>query len=453
MAKIFVDLDSVLTNFDKAIDNIGASKKEGAQFWAAINKAGKEFWSTMEWMPDGKELWKAVEIYKPTILTAPTRHKDSIEGKKEWLYKNLPEVPYLIDQDKAAHAGKNKILIDDREKNIKKWEEAGGIGILHKDAKTTIDKLNKALGSIEKTAMAESTPKTPPKVPWYPKDVRGGRPEKIVVPKKGPGSFKREKDWRKGVVAMDIVTEKLDSLANTLESKGLVKQAAGIDVISNTLEVDSSDDIRDVMADVTVDGSENFGEIEGAQELIAASDYYLEDAMQQVEAADMEIEAAKKKKKKWIKGINLEKGRLGKYKKKGESMAQAAARALRSDDPSVRGMGSFYVAMHGKKEEMEAESCQKDAGMETEARVLPKKKDRPAPVFPKESPKVKDDKDHFPIPDAAHGRNALARVNQYGEVPSWYDGSLSDLKDAVVKAVKGKFPDIEVEEEKFEPEE
>jgi 5'(3')-deoxyribonucleotidase len=329
MAKIYLDLDGCITNFDKAIEKIGVSKKDGAKFWVTINKAGTKFWSEMEWMPDGKQLWKAVEIYKPTILTAPSNHKDSITGKKEWLDKNLPEVPYLIDQDKAAHAGKNKILIDDREKNIKKWEEAGGIGILHKDAKTTIDKLNRALGSIEKTAMAESTPKTPPKVPWYPKDVRGGRPDKIVVPKKGPGSFKREKDWRKGIVAMSIVTEKLDLLASTLESKGLVKQATEIDVISNTLD-----------------------------------------------------------------------------------------------------------------------SC-----METEAKVLPHTKDRPAAIFPKESPKVKDDKDHFPIPDKNHGQNALARVNQYGEVPSWYDGSLSELKAAVVRAVKGKFPGIEVEEEKFKPEE
>lgn len=134
-------------------------------------------------------------------------------------------------------------------------------------------------------------------------------------------------------------------------------------------------------------------------------------------------------------------------------MAQAAARALRSDDPSVRGMGSFFVAMHGKKEEMEAEACQKDAGTEVEARVLPHTKNRPAPIFPKGSPKVKDDNDHFPIPDKNHGQNALARINQYGEVPSWYDGSLSELKAAVVKAVKGKFPGIEVEEEKFKPEE
>lgn len=83
------------------------------------------------------------------------------------------------------------------------------------------------------------------------------------------------------------------------------------------------------------------------------------------------------------------------------------------------------------------------------ARVLPKKKDRPSPIFPRESPNVLDNKDHFPIPDLAHARNALARVNQYSEVPSWYKGTLEELRKKVVKTVKSKFPSIKIDEEKF----
>lgn len=323
LMRLYVDLDSVLTDFNKALSNIlGRPVKEDfgndPRIWAAITKAGEWFWSEMNWMPDGRELWEAIEIYKPTILSAPSRHKDSIIGKKEWLKNNLPNIPYIIDQDKASHADKDSILIDDREKNIKKWEEAGGIGILHKDAKSTIDKLKRVLGSIKEAKWVPS-PNRDKKV--YIPSIRGGREEKVIEPKKGP--YKREKFKIKDIEAntMDIITEKLDSIANTLEFKGLIKQAIEVDILANTLEV--------------------------------------------------------------------------------------------------------------------------------EAKVLPHKKDRPAPIFPKESPKVKDDKDHFPVPDAAHGRNALARVNQYGEVPSWYDGSLSELKDAVVKAVSEKFPGIEIEKEKF----
>lgn len=41
-------------------------------------------------------------------------------------------------------------------------------------------------------------------------------------------------------------------------------------------------------------------------------------------------------------------------------------------------------------------------------------------VFPAEHPKVKDDKDHFPITNKAQAQNALARANQYSEAPEWY---------------------------------
>jgi len=315
--KIYCDLDGVLTDFNKMLSKVLHRPMKGEfgndpKIWGAITKAGKPFWVDMEWMPDGRQLWEAVEMYEPTILTAPTRHKDSIEGKKEWLAENLPDVPFIIDQDKASHAEKGDILIDDREKNIKKWEEAGGVGILHKDTETTIDKLKKALGSMDKDAGWITT--TEGKRTWIDTSRGKTRPSKPIKPEKGPGSYKREKDWRKVITALDLI-------ANDLESKGLVREAERVDILSNTLEVESKE--------------------------------------------------------------------------------------------------------------------------------LPHKKNRPAPVFPKESPKVKDDKDHFPIPDSAHGRNALARVNQYGEVPSWYDGSLEELKAAVVKAVHSKFPGIEVEKEKY----
>ena len=40
---------------------------------------------------------------------------------------------------------KNSILIDDREKNIREWEKAGGIGILHTSTKDTLRKLKRII--------------------------------------------------------------------------------------------------------------------------------------------------------------------------------------------------------------------------------------------------------------------------------------------------------------------
>jgi hypothetical protein len=58
--------------------------------------------------------------------------------------------------------------------------------------------------------------------------------------------------------------------------------------------------------------------------------------------------------------------------------------------------------------------------------------------------KAKDKKDHFPINDEAHARNALARVKQYSSKPEWWNGSLKGLQDLVARKVKAKYPKIDV---------
>lgn len=67
-------------------------------------------------------------------------------------------------------------------------------------------------------------------------------------------------------------------------------------------------------------------------------------------------------------------------------------------------------------------------------------------IFPADSSSVNDNKGHFPIPDVEHGRNAIARVNQYTSLPKWYDGNmnLKQLVEHVVNEVHKKFPSIEV---------
>ena len=65
-------------------------------------------------------------------------------------------------------------------------------------------------------------------------------------------------------------------------------------------------------------------------------------------------------------------------------------------------------------------------------------------VFPAEHPKVKDNQDHFPINSAAQARNALARVNQASKAPTWWKGTVQEMVNAVVRAVKKEYPSIEV---------
>jgi len=65
-------------------------------------------------------------------------------------------------------------------------------------------------------------------------------------------------------------------------------------------------------------------------------------------------------------------------------------------------------------------------------------------VFPAGSKNVKDDKDHFPVNSIEQARNALARAGQYKSAPSWYDGSLAELKSKIKSKVSRKYPSIKV---------
>jgi hypothetical protein len=73
-----------------------------------------------------------------------------------------------------------------------------------------------------------------------------------------------------------------------------------------------------------------------------------------------------------------------------------------------------------------------------------KARNKPSPVFDSTHPKVKDDKDHFPLGSASQARNALARANQFKEAPEWWSGSLKELVNAVARAVKKHYPSISV---------
>ena len=72
-------------------------------------------------------------------------------------------------------------------------------------------------------------------------------------------------------------------------------------------------------------------------------------------------------------------------------------------------------------------------------------------IFPAESSKVKDDKDHFPINSEAQARNALSRASQYSKVPKWYKGTLKSLVSAVQRKGKAKYKGIETTKASAKP--
>lgn len=153
MFKIFIDMDGVLTNFDKQAANILDIKPSDIKdnnfnnctLWKKINKAGPAFWSSMEWLPNAEKLWNFIKYYNPIILTTPSEHPSSIIGKSLWIENNLGNVPFIFEKNKEIYAKHNHILIDDKLTNINKWKNNNGIAILHKNPISTIKKLKNIL--------------------------------------------------------------------------------------------------------------------------------------------------------------------------------------------------------------------------------------------------------------------------------------------------------------------
>jgi hypothetical protein len=156
---MFCDMDGVLTNWELHFQNYHGksrddmTKKEG---YAASKKLPVEWWATMPWMPDGKELWSYLSEHFESlrILSAPTQdvEEKAIKGKWAWLTEQgfvdqLGKENIIIDAEKHKYVMDSgmSILVDDNEKKIANWRKAGGVGILHTSASNSIKELNKHL--------------------------------------------------------------------------------------------------------------------------------------------------------------------------------------------------------------------------------------------------------------------------------------------------------------------
>lgn len=134
---VFFDLDGVLADFDGHLDAHGYRAADGNAQW---DKLDVSWWASMPACVGAKDFFTKVSARAQTrFLTAPTKSVDCFAGKAQWVTTFLPEMgPMALMRliiapsfDKAFIAGPNRILIDDRQKNIDEWVAAGGIGILH----------------------------------------------------------------------------------------------------------------------------------------------------------------------------------------------------------------------------------------------------------------------------------------------------------------------------------
>ena len=158
---IFCDLDGVLTDFDLSFQNLTKGKFKTANEYTnhyskddtidLIEAAGESFWFEMKWKKDGVLLWNYIKKYNPIILTSyPDRescYNPAYYGKTAWVLTNLGRsTQIVVTREKEHYANDSSVLIDDHKNVIKKYTEAGGLGIVHTSSLETINILKLEYG-------------------------------------------------------------------------------------------------------------------------------------------------------------------------------------------------------------------------------------------------------------------------------------------------------------------
>lgn len=155
--KIYLDMDGVLTDFEKRYDELFGVRP------VEIKHRTKHFWDNWETFVKGgnfktlekhagadKLLQFVHELRVPVeILTSSGGEKfhEEVEAQKiVWLCNN--SIPYKANvvaggSKKAAFAAPWNILVDDTEHVVEKYRAAGGTAILHHDIDVTLRELSR----------------------------------------------------------------------------------------------------------------------------------------------------------------------------------------------------------------------------------------------------------------------------------------------------------------------
>ena len=160
ITKIFLDMDGVLANFERGLEDMLGHKvdlKGMADIYDQNKRelTARHLFRKLEPLPDA---WKLVDwtmnsgIHTEILTAAGTVNRTLVvQDKIEWIQRhftnNLIIIPTFKGSQKAAFAHRKSVLVDDRQKNIDCFVEAGGIGILHTTADETIKQINEILNS------------------------------------------------------------------------------------------------------------------------------------------------------------------------------------------------------------------------------------------------------------------------------------------------------------------
>ena len=152
--QIYCDMDGVVADFVKfTSDQLGTAFND--DYW---NDLPDDLFLQLPKMPDADRLWGYIKKFQPFMLTAVPRESRGPIAKRAWKDKTRwMKLNFRLPSDRMrivlrkhkrnfAMDGRDKrpnVLIDDHLGNIREWEGAGGIGVHHTSADSTINDLKR----------------------------------------------------------------------------------------------------------------------------------------------------------------------------------------------------------------------------------------------------------------------------------------------------------------------
>jgi len=157
MITLYLDMDGVLCNFDKAYRSLRTHAADGKRFRAAVMEY--KIFEDLEFMPDTTELMNYVSKLDGITIEILTSMGtfDAEQGnaaryqKMRWLdSKNIPYKANFVrcKEEKAKFAHDRAILVDDSIGCITPFNAKGGHGILHTKSSDTIQQIHDTIRGI-----------------------------------------------------------------------------------------------------------------------------------------------------------------------------------------------------------------------------------------------------------------------------------------------------------------
>lgn len=157
--ELHLDMDGVMADFESAVEEV-AGKPISELSREEVHRIADEpgFFANLKPLPRFKEIISfALDHGIPICINSSTGSRDPERVEEEklvFLSMHVKGVPidnhYFVSSSamKADFAHPGAILIDDREKCVVPFREAGGYAILHKDVDTTLQELKEIVYGV-----------------------------------------------------------------------------------------------------------------------------------------------------------------------------------------------------------------------------------------------------------------------------------------------------------------